>query len=62
MVNLLKNNTWRDVGTISQVLAHLTAKLKVSPKLSPWLSRMLAERTYWMSYSELLSAPTSFEN
>ena len=33
MVNLLKNNTWRDVGTISQVLAHLTAKLKVSPEI-----------------------------
>ena len=33
MVNLLKNNTWRDVGTISQVLAHLTAKLKVSREI-----------------------------
>ena len=32
-MNLLKNNTWRDVATISQVLAHLTAKLKVSPEI-----------------------------
>ena len=37
-LNLLKNNTWRDVGTISQVLTHLTAQLKVLTPSKSWIS------------------------